>query len=106
MARRTPHLVYFATRKHSRKRDVKIGITVDLKRRMGVIRGNLIFAVECSKPDAATLEKTLHKTFDLWRQPGTEWFTKNDPLWNLITSVLRLGYWPWDRSPIIRGEGW
>lgn len=99
-------MVYFATQKNSRKRDVKIGITVDLNRRMMAIRGDLIFAISCAQPSAVELEKVLHKTFEPWRYNGTEWFAKNESLWRLITEVLGLGYWPWDYTPIIRGAKW
>ena len=87
-----------------REDDIKIGISIQLAYRLRELHAQLIFAVPCEYHFAAKLEAALHAQFGRWRVLGTEWFHRNPELESLLAGVTSLGYWPWDRTPIIRGQ--
>lgn len=114
--------VYFGHpgREAIRVRDVeavKIGLADDPFVRLHELRSRLIFAVRCEADFAPQLERALHEEFEDarvvntpcgWmghRLEGREWFLVDERLRYLIGASLNLGYWAWDRRPLVVPEG-
>lgn len=69
---------------------VKIGIAVDVKRRIQTMQSNCPFEIKlvatCSPFDAAELEESLHAQFEQFRVRG-EWFKMPD---DVISDLLKI----------------
>ena len=66
----------------------KIGITVDIRRRMNELKPDQIYQV-VELPNPRELEKELHRLFDAKRLPGSEYFDLNHSERREVCSLAR-----------------